>query len=241
MIYVAVFAVLLVVFAAFHIVLPWMVRNIFRSRFLKRVRSSGCVCLTFDDGPHPEATPRIQTLLDQAGVKATFFVTGEHVEQYPDLVHNLIASGHEIGEHSYGHKHPWESGPFNTLCDIKQTERALTGTLGPGIALYFRPPFGKLNFVTMLYTLLRRRPLAFWNISPWDFRQPSSQAIVDHILSHLSPGCVILLHDGRYQAHIANNSANLTVEAVEILLKEFAQRNIHPVTLSEALGKESCV
>jgi peptidoglycan/xylan/chitin deacetylase (PgdA/CDA1 family) len=238
MIYVAVAAALLVVLAILHLFLPWGVRNLLRKRFLERVRASGCVCLTFDDGPNPETTPRIQALLDEAGIKATFFVTGEHAEQYPGLVHNLLAAGHEIGEHSYSHRHPWQADPIHALRDILRTRRALNHTLGPDGARRFRPPFGKLNFVTMLYTLLCRRPLAFWNLSPRDFRQPSAQAIVDHVLAHLSPGCVILLHDGRYQAYVANSSAQLTVEAVEILLREFATRNIHPVSLNEALGKE---
>jgi len=238
MIYAAVAAALLAVLVVLHLFLPWAVRNLLRKRFLERVRASGCVCLTFDDGPNPETTPRILALLDKAGIKATFFVTGEHAEQYPELVHNLLAAGHEIGEHSYSHKHPWESGLFHTLRDIARNHRALNRTLGPGVARRFRPPFGKLNFVTMLYTLLGRRPLAFWNLDPRDYGQMAARAIVDQVLTHLSPGCVILLHDGRYQAHIANSNAHLTVEAVEILLQEFAARNIHPVSLNEALGKE---
>jgi peptidoglycan/xylan/chitin deacetylase (PgdA/CDA1 family) len=237
MIYAAAAAILLAVLVTLHFFVPWIVRNILRNRFYKQVRASEKVCLTFDDGPNPKATPRIQALLDQAGIKATFFVTGEHAEQYPELVSNLLASGHEIGEHSYSHRHPWQAGPFHSLRDILRTRRALTHTLGPGVARSFRPPFGKLNFITLLYTLFCHRPLAFWNLNPRDYRQTSTQAIVDHVLAHLSPGSVILLHDGRYQAYIANNSADLTIQTVEILLKEFATRNIHPVTLSEMLGK----
>ncbi len=229
-------AVLLILFAVFQIFLPWGVRNFFRRRFLERIRVSGGVCLTFDDGPNPEATPRIQALLDQAGIKATFFVTGEHAEQYPELIHNLLASGHEIGEHSYSHRHPWHADPVHSWRDIVRTQQVLKRILGSDGACYFRPPFGKLNWVTLLYVLIRRRPLAFWNVSPRDFQQPSAQAIVDLILADLGPGRVILLHDGRYQTDL-NNSADLTVQAVEILLKEFAQRDIHPVTLRQALGK----
>ena len=75
---------------------------------------SGCVhysnpdadmklALTFDDGPHPEYTDKILAILKKYGVRATFFVVGENVERYPDVVGRVIADGHELGNHTFSH------------------------------------------------------------------------------------------------------------------------------------------
>ena len=61
------------------------------------------VALTFDDGPHLTQTNEILQVLDEYGVKATFFVLGTNAEKYPDVLRRVIAAGHEIGNHTYSH------------------------------------------------------------------------------------------------------------------------------------------
>ena len=57
------------------------------------------VALTFDDGPHPEFTPKLLKILANHNIKATFFVSGKHVEQHKEIIHNIIDNGHELGNH----------------------------------------------------------------------------------------------------------------------------------------------
>ena len=65
------------------------------------------VYLTFDDGPDPQWTPRVLDVLDEAGVKATFFAVGQQAQRSPDLVRRVHGAGHAIGNHTYSHRHPW--------------------------------------------------------------------------------------------------------------------------------------
>ena len=77
------------------------------------------VYLTFDDGPDPEWTPRVLDLLAEAQVRATFFVVGQSVRAAPVLVRRIAADGHEIGNHSYSHRHPWAMREADARCEVR--------------------------------------------------------------------------------------------------------------------------
>ena len=70
------------------------------------------VCLTFDDGPHPEFTPALLDFLKSRMVRATFFVVGRQAEQYPELVRRMASEGHVIDNHSYAHPRPGQRSAF---------------------------------------------------------------------------------------------------------------------------------
>src|SRR4051812_27039160 len=106
------------------------------------------VCLTFDDGPHPEHTPRVLDALREHGVTATFFVIGEQAEKYPEVVRRMAAEGHAVAQHSYSHSEPSQTSTRKLLDEIAQTTRLLTDTLGTPAgphASWFRPPKGELT------------------------------------------------------------------------------------------------
>ena len=104
---VAVVGVYLLVFVG----VPHLVKKLWRRRFLARIKSSGAVCLTFDDGPQPGSTDQILQVLEKFGAKATFFMLGKNVAKFPDLARRVLDSGHEVGEHSYRHSHQWTCDP----------------------------------------------------------------------------------------------------------------------------------
>ena len=70
---------------------------------VRRTPKPGTVALTFDDGPHPEYTPRLLDALRAAGARATFFVIAEHALQYPEIVERMLAEGHEVQVHGDRH------------------------------------------------------------------------------------------------------------------------------------------
>ncbi|MHC4203240.1 MAG: polysaccharide deacetylase family protein [Planctomycetota bacterium] len=217
-----------------YILIPWMLKSIMRKRFLKAVEKRNAVCITFDDGPHRESTPAILRLLEEAGAKATFFMLGKNIEKYPEIAAKVAELGHEIGEHSYKHTHPWASGPIRSLKDLVRGGRMVARyrcSEGPTL---FRPPYGKLNFVTLFYTLVLRRRLVFWNINPRDYEQDSPETVVRHVKERIAPGSVILLHDGRYDT---SRSCDATILALNAILKEIANCGLATVTVGEALGK----
>lgn len=215
--------------------LPWIMKAYIRRRFLSIVRNSGYICLTFDDGPCAESTPKILELLDQAGAKATFFLLGENVEKYPALAAKIVASGHEIGEHSYSHSHPWNSGPFRTIIDLLKGGRTIRKYGQSVSSRLFRPPYGKLNLITLLYIWMTKKQVAFWDIDPKDFLESSGEKVAKTIIDRLNPGSVVLMHDGR---RTSNKSAQVTVSALNELLGTVSNSRSF-VSISEAISKAS--
>src|SRR5690606_39385121 len=87
---------LITVYGVFSIQANWFTRSIHHTQ-------AGSLAITFDDGPHPELTEKILSILDEHGIKATFFLIGKQAEKYPHLVKKIIEKGHGIGNHSYSH------------------------------------------------------------------------------------------------------------------------------------------
>ena len=200
--------------------LPYLIKIISRDSLTRRVRSEDISCLTFDDGPDPESTPVILDLLKNAGIRATFFMIGSRIEQYPDLVRRVFREGHVIGEHSYSHYHAWKSGPWTTYRDLNRGRQALHGLVSGSRTEFLRPPHGKLNLGTLLYAIVHRRKLIFWDVDPKDYAATSASEIVSAIKPGLAGGHVILLHDGRMRT---GENAHLTVEAIRELLEGCAR------------------
>jgi peptidoglycan/xylan/chitin deacetylase (PgdA/CDA1 family)/glycosyltransferase involved in cell wall biosynthesis/predicted RNA methylase len=245
-------ALLLLLFSYF--ILPLWVERYWRMKFCRRIRKSGSVCLSFDDGPNPEATPMILELLQQYGAKATFFVTGENVEKYPDLIERILEHGHEIAEHSYGHSHPWKSSPWRSWSDLKLGERAIKPYVRSRGLVLFRPPFGKMNLMTLLYVWRTKKQVVFWNIDPKDYQQPSGETVAQFVYDRLAKGAVILLHDGRRNAGTdtpaqrdgarlpvsrIGGQTTVTVSAAAALLATARQRGLALATIGTALSATS--
>jgi peptidoglycan/xylan/chitin deacetylase (PgdA/CDA1 family) len=216
-----------------YLVVPWFAKNLLRRRLMTRARQRGCVCLTFDDGPDPRSTPRILQLLDAAGAKGTFFLLGRQAQQHPELVRQIAASGHEVGEHGHAHRHAWKTGPVSYLRDLLQGRRSLAYALGADTVRVFRPAFGELNLLTLVYLLVGRRRLVMWDVNPRDFEQQTGSEVAALVLRSLEPGGIVLLHDGRADAP---GSADVTVDAVRLILVEAARRGLRLTTASEAAG-----
>ena len=149
------------------------------------------VALTFDDGPNPEYTPKLLDGLEKRGVKATFFLLGEEVKQYPDVVRRMHDDGHLIGVHSYKHVNFKEVGTACTLQQIEKTQKAIYDVTGE-YAGYIRPPYGcwqkELDAQVNLIEVL-------WNVDPRDWATTDADTVVQRVLKDTKPGDIILLHD----------------------------------------------
>ena len=219
----------------FYIVFPWIMKAYIRTRFLSIIRNSGCICLTFDDGPCPESTPEILELLQEAGAKATFFLLGENVNKYSSLAAMIVASGHEVGEHSYSHSHPWKTGPVRSIVDLVKGGRTIRKNGLSNNSPIFRPPYGKLNLISLLYICLCKKQVAFWDIDPKDYREHSGERVAKSIIGCLYPGSVVLLHEGRRNS---NKPPQVTVDAVKQLFGMANDGHIF-TTISEAISRSS--
>jgi peptidoglycan/xylan/chitin deacetylase (PgdA/CDA1 family) len=209
-------------FAAVYLLIPWAIKIALRRRFLARARRSGAVCLTFDDGPHPEATPRILDALASAGVKGSFFVIGANIERHPEIAARIQREGHDLGEHSHRHTHAWMTDPIRTASDLIAGGKAVRPYRSPSTLRLFRPPFGKLNLVSILYLWLGGRTIACWNSDPRDYDLLSGAEIARRASDLLEVGSVLLLHDGRR----TGSGAAATADAVPMILDEIHRRRL---------------
>jgi peptidoglycan/xylan/chitin deacetylase (PgdA/CDA1 family) len=167
-----------------------------RRRFLVRgPADSRSVCLTFDDGPHPEYTPRLLDLLRRYGVTATFFVVGRLVQRYPELVRRIAAEGHTVGNHSFLHAQLSHMSAGEAIRGVLKTQQLLAELLGKVPTLY-RPPRGKLSALKVLGLWQHGLSIVLWNVDPRDYACESAEQICAWFRRRpLQGGDVVLLHD----------------------------------------------
>lgn len=158
--------------------------------------ASGLVALSFDDGPHPDLTPRVLDALAAAGGRATFFMVGRNARRYPDLVRRVLAEGHAVGVHTETHRHAWISGPARLRTEMESGLEALVAAGGVR-PVWFRPPWGAFNAATRSTAALLHLRIALWSCDAGDWLPGATpEAILRRVRRGLEPGAVIDLHDG---------------------------------------------
>lgn len=151
--------------------------------------------LTFDDGPHPEHTPRLLDLLAEHDARATFFLIGEHAERHPDIASRLVREGHGLGNHSWSHPHFDRITQARQLEEIDRTDRLLQSLDGRD-RHDFRPPRGATPIGLMIDCLRRGRRVAYWSYDSLDYTQRAPADLIAGVRSRpVQAGEVVLMHD----------------------------------------------
>jgi peptidoglycan/xylan/chitin deacetylase (PgdA/CDA1 family) len=216
-----------------YFAIPYWARNVLKRKFLKSIQKSGLVCLTFDDGPNPESTPELLDLLDELDVKATFFLVGQNIKKHPELLQQIIQHQHEVGDHGYRHVHAWRCFPFCAVMDLIRGKKVINSLCNREISFCLRPPYGKLNLITLCYVLLDHRRLAFWNVDPRDYMAQPPEQLCSSVLGHFCGGSVILLHERSIHT---NKALEGNLKAIKMMVHEIKQRGYTFATVSQALG-----
>jgi peptidoglycan/xylan/chitin deacetylase (PgdA/CDA1 family) len=166
-----------------------------RAYLIRGARRSQTVCLTFDDGPHPELTPRLLDLLAELNVPATFFLIGREVEKYPDVVRRIVANGHAVGNHSYSHppRETLTSGAAAT--EVRLGSEAIARIVGKPPTL-FRPPRGQVTARDLWRLWRGGLTTVLWNVDPKDYNKSSAGDVRDWFRGRdLEGGDLVLFHD----------------------------------------------
>jgi peptidoglycan/xylan/chitin deacetylase (PgdA/CDA1 family) len=161
---------------------------------------SRAVCLTFDDGPDPELTPRILDLLAEKRVPGTFFVIGRQAEKYPDIVRRMIAEGHVVGNHSYSHPSRTTLSVSQVAAEVVRASEIIASIVGEP-PRHYRPPNGKLTARDLLKFWRLGLSTVLWNVDPKDYNKTTA----DEVLAHFDnrppeAGDLILFHDNHPHA-----------------------------------------
>lgn len=187
------------------------------------------IALTFDDGPHPRYTPQILDILDEYGIKATFFMIGENIKYYPNAAREVLSRGHEIGNHTYHHKTLKPLCDNDILQEVESCEHELSG-LGAPHTLLLRPPEGSMNEQVRRVVGDLDYRIILWDLDTKDWAHTPPQEISRHILSDIEAGDIILMHD-----FIGHNSP--TPEALRLFIPELLSRGYKFVTVSQLLDE----
>ena len=170
----------------------------------------GKVALTFDDGPHPVCTPQLLDGLKKRDVKVTFFVTGENVESYPEIVKRASEEGHLIGNHTFHHVQLTAANSDDFKKEIISTNDIIQEVTGKETS-FIRPPYGswdkkyekELNMFPVL-----------WDVDPLDWCSPNVDKIVRSVLAGTKENSIILMHDSY------DSTVTAALQVVDILKAE---------------------
>ncbi len=190
------------------------------------------VALTFDDGPTPDKTNQILQILAAEEVPATFFLIGQEVQQHPQLVRQILAAGHQVGNHSFSHQRMIFKSPAFIAGEIEQTDKLLRDSGVDGV-IYFRPPYGKKLLVLPWYLMKHHRVSVTWDVAPENFPKIAKdpQALVDYTVQQTKPGSIILLH-------VMYDSRQATMQAVPQIIRQLKAQGYRFVTVHELLKLE---
>lgn len=153
------------------------------------------VALTFDDGPDPTFTPKVLDLLAQERVPATFFMIGWEAAASPDLVRRVAAAGDGVGSHTWNHLDLTRLNEAGMATQVDRTETLLSSETGWKVTC-IRPPEGHEDQALVRRLSQRGLSTVLWSADTRDWTRPGTDTIVRRALANLSPGAIILLHDG---------------------------------------------
>jgi peptidoglycan/xylan/chitin deacetylase (PgdA/CDA1 family) len=188
------------------------------------------VALTFDDGPNPGVTPALLELLEQHGVRATFFVTGEHVRAFPELTREIARRGHTIGNHTDTHPQLVFRSAAEITAQLARCDDAIREATGKR-PRWMRPPFGFRG--PLLNGAVRRwggAGVVMWSALAWDWKPRAAGKVIEH-LQRVRGGDIVLLHDGDFR--MLEGDRHHTVAALTHWLPRWQDAGIRFVTLDD--------
>ena len=148
------------------------------------------IALTFDDGPGPRTRELIDVLASY-GAHATFFMQGKAVPGYAATVQAMVEANCELGNHTFNHPSLNKLSPGDIQWQIGETNNLLTQAVGMP-ATVMRPPYGAVNDTVRTNVGL---PMIMWSIDTRDWQTRNAQASIDHVMSRVKDGDIILMHD----------------------------------------------
>lgn len=180
--------------ASYWVKTPWWVKKFFSAELIWSMptgEASPVVYLTFDDGPHPMATPFILEQLDKYNAKATFFCIGKNVQGQATIFDTIRSKGHSVGNHTQNHLNGWKTTVTNYVTNIFKAAKHIDSKA-------FRPPYGRIT-LTQVKALNRKNrdwKIYMWDVLSGDFDTDiSPEKCAENVLNNIEPGSIVVFHD----------------------------------------------
>jgi peptidoglycan/xylan/chitin deacetylase (PgdA/CDA1 family) len=193
--------------------------------------AGGAVALTFDDGPHPEVTPRVLDILDAHGARATFFTIGERAARHGPLMRDILRRGHGIGNHS--HRHPlafacW--GPWRLRREIAEAQAAIADACGL-TPRFFRAPMGLRSPLLDPVLAVEGLSLVSWSRRGYDAVSRHPDQVLRRLTRGLTEGDILLLHDAT--SRLGPRGRPVVLDVLPKLLRSIAAAGLATALLPE--------
>lgn len=181
--------------------------------------NSKTIALTFDDGPHPQYTPQVLSVLKRYNITASFFWLGNCVHRFPEVAKTVSEQGHWIGLHGYEHDSFPLLSPRQLKQSLEKTQVAIYNAcnLSPEQVRDVRPPNGFFTPGTLkLFQQWNYRPV-MWSVVPEDWVHPGVNVVVNRVMQQVKNGSLIVLHDGYF-------GGKDVAEIINILIPQLLQQ-----------------
>lgn len=171
---------------------PWWLKKFYAQRIWDIDTKEKIIYLTFDDGPHPEASPFILDELRKYNAKATFFCIGKNVVDRSNLYERILDEGHRVGNHTHQHLNGWHTRTDVYLKDIAEAAQYIDSSL-------FRPPYGRISSFqakNINKVLKDDAKIVMWSVLSGDFDSNiNREQCLQNVVLNAKPGSIVVFHD----------------------------------------------
>lgn len=174
---------------------PGWLKKIYGSYTWSMPSDEKIIYLTFDDGPHPQATPFVLALLKRYNATATFFCIGKNVIAEPGIYQQILNNGHKVGNHTYNHLNGWKTGNETYMKDVALAAQHIDSNL-------FRPPYGRITSFqarNLRSVMQGKEPkVIMWDVLSGDFDMDiTNERCLSNVILSAVPGSIIVFHDSQ--------------------------------------------
>ena len=199
---------------------PNFIQRFFPNIIWKKTTDEKKIWLTFDDGPEEEVTEFILETLKKLNIKASFFLIGKKIQEFPELTKEIIKEGHIVGNHSFSHLNGFKSKKEEYIYDIELGQKLINEKLVEmGITnkiKIFRPPYGRI-LPRQIKRLNENYKIVMWDVFSWDFKKNiSSEKIYNNVIDNVVEGSILVFHNNNKSL----KNLKLTLEKTLTKLKE---------------------
>jgi peptidoglycan/xylan/chitin deacetylase (PgdA/CDA1 family) len=171
---------------------PFWLRALYPACTWKMPSTDKVIYLSFDDGPHPEATPFVLDQLKKYHAKASFFCIGKNVLSYANIYEQILQEGHVVGNHTYDHLNGWKTDTASYLENIKSASNLIVSNL-------FRPPYGRISRNQLKNIAADKwmpQQIIMWDVLSGDFDlKLTGEQCARNVIKHAKSGSIVVFHD----------------------------------------------
>jgi peptidoglycan/xylan/chitin deacetylase (PgdA/CDA1 family) len=223
-------------FACYHAQVP--TSQLYGTTICRERGAGRVVALTYDDGPNPTHTPELLRILERHNAQASFFTIGRWAEREPELLREVHASGHAVGNHTWSHPTLALCSSLRVKDELRRCREAVEAAGVPfaevdGRAL-MRPPWGRRRPGPLRALSEEGYVPVLWSITCWDWRDRESAEQFARRGESARDGDVILLHDGIHTEPAGDRSRSIA--ATEMILERLGSRGYGFVTIPELVS-----